>query len=81
MKVEVYSAEWCKYCKEVKKFLTEKGISFEVKDIDGTEEDTPQDVLQTVKFMRRERHQTIPQVYIDGQHIGGCEDTKKYFGD
>ncbi|MBA2871546.1 glutaredoxin [Anoxybacillus calidus] len=38
MEVIVYSVKNCKYCKEQKEFLTEKGIEFEERDIYENEE-------------------------------------------
>lgn len=71
MSIIIYSAEWCSYCKKVKSFLSDKGLPYEDVNVD----ECPEDMLSLV----RQGMKTLPQVFINGQHIGGCDDTIKYF--
>lgn len=59
----VYSADWCSYCKKLKNLLDDNFINYKVIDVD---------TLPKFEF------KTIPQVFIGGNHIGGCDDTIKF---
>lgn len=61
----VVTSKTCKWCDKVKELLTDHGHTF--KEID----------VEHVKvFMLSNGLHTVPQVYINGTHIGGYEDTK-----
>lgn len=66
--VEVYTQPWCPYCARAMHILSSKGV--EVREIHaphGTAE----------REQARERsggRTTVPQIFIDGRHIGGCDD-------
>lgn len=67
MKVEVFSGPNCAYCKRAKEILDHKGIAYTDLDISVAE--------HRDAFSRRlPRARAIPQIFIDGEHIGGCED-------
>lgn len=68
MKVTVYTAGWCTYCTKLKNFLKEKGIEFLEINID----EHPNEAGKVFAELDLE---TLPQVFIDGVHIGGCDDT------
>ena len=72
MHVIVYSADWCRYCSKVKEHLKNKNIDFEVVDVDKEPE-------QVLELMSNFHVQTLPQVFVNGELIGGCEDTIKCF--
>lgn len=67
-KVEIYTSPFCGYCHRAKKLLTERGATFE----------------ETCVMMNGEKRQemmaraggrrTVPQIFIDGRHIGGCDE-------
>ncbi len=67
-KITVYTTKLCPYCYTAKALLHKKGWVFEEIDI------------SRCKALRAEMHekaggrQTVPQIWIDEQHIGGCED-------
>ncbi len=67
MKVEVFSGPNCGYCRRAKELLDGRGIPYT--DLDITE------AAHRAAFMRRlPRAKAIPQIFVDGEHIGGCED-------
>lgn len=67
-RVEIYTSPLCGYCHAAKRLLTQKGAAFE-------ETDVSRDPAQRQAMMDRAggRH-TVPQIFIDGQHVGGCDD-------
>ena len=67
-RIEIYTTPWCPYCIAAKRLLTEKGADFE-------ETDVARDSALRAEMMQRAagRH-TVPQIFIDGRHIGGCDE-------
>lgn len=66
--VEVYTTQTCPYCVKAKTLLKTKGIPF--KEIDVTGDDEARIALvQKANGMR-----TVPQIFINGKHIGGSDD-------
>ena len=63
----VFSASWCKYCSKLKKVLAEEGIAYTNIDIDENIEES--------KILLEKGLETIPQVFYNGKHIGGCDTT------
>jgi glutaredoxin 3 len=71
MKAVVWSKYHCPYCDQAKALLTQKGIEFEEKKIgDGF---TKEDLLEAVPNAR-----TVPQIFLDGNLIGGFTELKKH---
>jgi glutaredoxin 3 len=68
-KIEIYTSPWCGYCARAKKLLDAKGVSYEEIDVDAHPRRRPEMVE------RAGGRTSVPQVFIDGQHIGGCDDT------
>lgn len=66
--VVVYSSVWCPYCAKAKQLLTSKGVAFEDVDVDANP------ARRTEMMERAGGRKTVPQIFIDGQHIGGCDD-------
>jgi glutaredoxin 3 len=64
--VEIYSTDTCPYCIRAKKLLTNKGVSFTTYDVNRTGRD------EMIK--RANGRTTVPQIFIDGRHVGGCDD-------
>jgi len=72
MKAIVWSKYHCPYCDQAKALLTQQGIEFEEKKIgDGF---TKEDLLEAVPNAR-----TVPQIFLDGQLIGGFTELKQHF--
>lgn len=66
--VEIYTWTLCPFCIRAKQLLTAKGIQFMEYAIDGDERARAQ------MSERANGRRSVPQIFIDGQHIGGCDD-------
>lgn len=66
--VVIYTTSWCPYCSRVKAVLDARGTSYREIDI----EDDPQAEAKMVEASGGLR--TVPQVFIDGRHIGGAQE-------
>ncbi|AHC30425.1 putative glutaredoxin [Rhizobium phage vB_RleS_L338C] len=67
MKALIYSKQLCNYCVKAKALLEERGVSFELVDCTFSTE-------LTKEMMNRSGQKTFPQIFLDGVHIGGCDD-------
>jgi glutaredoxin 3 len=67
-KVEVYSTMFCPYCARARSLLSIKGVEFQ--DIDVMADTAKLDEM----VGRAGGRQTVPQIFIDGKHIGGSDD-------
>ena len=67
-KVEIYTKAFCGFCSRAKALLASKGVPFEEYDI--TMGGQKQQELRT----RAPGRSTVPQIFIDDRHIGGCDD-------
>ena len=67
-KVEIYTKPFCSYCYRAKRLLDDKGIAYEEREIGFSGADR-QEMIQ-----RANGRTTVPQIFIDGRHIGGCDD-------
>jgi glutaredoxin 3 len=66
--VEIYTTAWCPYCTRAKALLERKGIPYE-------EKDAPHGSAHRREAIERSGGRTtVPQVFIDGQAIGGSDD-------
>lgn len=72
MKAIVWSKYHCPYCDQAKSLLKMKGIEFEERNI--SEDWTKEQLLEAVPTAR-----TVPQIFVDGQHIGGFTELKAFF--
>lgn len=66
--VEIYTKIMCPYCTRAKALLQAKGAAFEEIDI------TMDRDLRAQMIQRSNGRMTVPQVFIDGTHIGGSDD-------
>lgn len=66
--VEIYTKDYCPYCKKAKELLTKKKVPFTEYDVTYDQEKFEEMVERS--FGRR----TVPQIFINGTHIGGCDD-------
>lgn len=67
-KVEVYSSMLCGFCYRAKKLLEQKGVNF-------TEIDVMMHPSRRAEMVERSGGRTsVPQIFIDDRHIGGCEE-------
>ncbi|MBX3481100.1 MAG: glutaredoxin 3 [Caulobacter sp.] len=66
-KIEIYTRPFCGYCARAISTLTDKGVDFE-------EIEAGMDPKLRQEMMDRSGRSTFPQIFIDGKHIGGCDD-------
>jgi len=74
MKAIVWSKPDCPYCVVAKKLLETKGYEIEERKL-GFGWNREQ-LFEAVPNAR-----TVPQIFLDGQYIGGSDDLKKYFNE
>lgn len=67
-KVVVYTTAFCGYCARAKALLEAKGVAFE--EIDVTFSPDKRAEMKA----RANGRSTVPQIWINGQHIGGSDD-------
>ena len=66
--IEIYTQPWCPFCERAMHILTTKGVPFH-------EIDAPGGSAARVEARKRSGGRTsVPQIFIDAQHIGGCDD-------
>jgi len=65
--IEIYTRSWCGFCARAKKLLASKGADFTEIDLDV--ENRTAEMIQRANGGR-----TVPQIFIDGKHVGGCDD-------
>lgn len=66
-RVEIYSTLFCPYCARAKSLLERKGVAYV--NIDIIEDSTKRDEM----LARAGGRTSVPQIFIDGEHIGGSE--------
>ena len=73
MRATVWSKDQCPYCVMAKDLLRTQGFEYEERNISQGAW-TKEQLMEAVPGAR-----TLPQVFIDDQLIGGCDQLKKYF--
>jgi glutaredoxin 3 len=66
--VEIYTWQTCPYCIRAKMLLWVKGVKFTEYKIDGNE------AARTKMAERSNDRRSVPQIFINNQHMGGCDD-------
>lgn len=66
-KVEIYTWSRCPFCIRAKSLLDKKGVDYTEYCIDGDE-------AARDEMAERAGRRSLPQIFIDDQHIGGCDD-------
>ncbi len=66
-KVIIYTSDYCHYCTKAKALLQKKQIQFE--EIDATSDTAREEMI-----IKSGGRKTVPQIFINNQHIGGCDD-------
>ena len=69
-KVIMYTSAYCPYCANAERLLTGKGVT----EISKIRIDL--EPVQRVEMMQKTGRRTVPQIYIDNQHIGGFDDLR-----
>lgn len=67
--IEIYTKATCPFCHRAKALLQSKGAQFNEIAIDN-------DPKKREEMIERSGRTTVPQIFIDGQHIGGCDDLR-----
>ena len=67
-KITIYTKMLCPYCSGAKSLLKEKDQVFEEIDIGKNPDQRP------VMIDRAHGAQTVPQIFIGDEHVGGCDD-------
>ncbi|CEK09825.1 glutaredoxin 3 [Legionella hackeliae] len=65
--VIMYSTAYCPYCSRARDLLDKKGVTYT--DIRVDDEPGKRD-----EMIEKSGRRTVPQIFINGQHIGGCDD-------
>ena len=66
-KIEIYTTPFCGYCARAKSLLDSKGADYE-------ETDVMMDDKKRTEMRSRTNRTSVPQIFINGQHIGGSDD-------
>jgi len=66
--VEIYTWSRCPFCIRAKQLLDRKGVNYTEYVIDGDE------AARAQMAKRANGRRSVPQIFIDNQHIGGCDD-------
>jgi len=66
--IEIYTTPTCGFCHAAKRLLASKGATFREISVAG---DAPK---RQQMMARANGRYTVPQVFIDGTHVGGCDD-------
>lgn len=66
--VEIYTTQWCGYCRAAKALLVRKGVTFTEIDVSG-------DPTRRQEMLARANGRwTVPQIFIGTTHVGGSDD-------
>lgn len=66
--IEIYTSRWCPFCARAERLLRARGAEFRRIDVDA-------DPNFRQEMMRRAGgRRTVPQIFVDGAHIGGSDD-------
>ena len=66
-KIEIYTKNYCPYCRRAKELLSGKDLSFIEYDVTENQE-------MEEEMRRRSGRKTVPEIFIDNTLIGGCDD-------
>jgi cysteine synthase A len=80
--VVLFALEWCEFCWSVRKLFKACDIPYRSVDLDSAEfqkDDWGGEIRKVIKVMTRSP--TIPQIFVGGEHVGGCTETFDAFND
>ncbi len=63
----MYASDWCPYCERARALLASKGVAFSEVDVDSVPG-------ARGEMTARGGGTTVPQIFIGGQPVGGCEE-------
>ncbi len=67
-RIEIFTTPYCPYCVRAKALLQRKGVEYQETDVSADYD------LRAGMTKRAGGRQTVPQIFIDDRHIGGCDD-------
>tara|TARA_B100000886_G_C20278318_1_gene430037 strand:+ start:429 stop:689 length:261 start_codon:yes stop_codon:yes gene_type:complete len=70
-KISIFTSLICPYCTTAKKVLVEHGHEYKEIIVDGDQNS------KNIMIKKSRGRKTVPQIFIDDFHIGGCEDLIK----
>jgi len=65
--VLIYTTRWCPFCIRAKALLDRKGVVYQEIAVDG-------DAVARQQMTAAAGQTSVPQIWIGGQHIGGCDE-------
>ena len=68
VQVEIYTTPYCGYCRMAKQLLARKNVTYTEIDVSGDA------ALRQAMIERAPGSTTVPQIFIGGTHVGGCDD-------
>jgi len=66
--VTIYTSMFCGFCHRAKQLLEQKGVDYHEIDV-GMVPGARQEMMERAAGAR-----TVPQIFIGGTHVGGCDD-------
>lgn len=67
--IEIYTKKTCPYCEKAKQLLIKKSLDFQEISIDNDQNNKIRS-----EMYKRSGRTTVPQIFINGIHIGGSDD-------
>lgn len=67
-RVEIYTTMLCPYCRRAKKLLEDRGVTYQEFDVMADAK------LRSEMRQRAGGRTSVPQIFVNGQHVGGCDD-------
>ncbi len=82
MKFTIYSKPGCTYCEQAKELLKSKGLQYEELILDVGQLKDQGVTYYTVNQLKEKipTARTVPQIFKDGEHVGGFDALKKMIG-
>ena len=78
--VVMFALEWCEFCWSVRKLFDAMGVNYKSLDIDSVEyQEDERGVKIRQALGKRVGSPTVPQIFIAGEHVGGCTDVIEDF--
>jgi glutaredoxin 3 len=65
--VVIYTTPWCPYCVRARRLLDDKGVAYTNINVSG-------DVSLRHEMELKSGRHTVPQIWINEHHVGGCDD-------
>ncbi|MCC2099152.1 MAG: glutaredoxin 3 [Hyphomicrobiales bacterium] len=66
--VTIYTKMYCGFCDAARALLDKKSVAYDEIPVDGDRE------KQALMIQRANGRRTVPQIFIDELHVGGCDD-------